>query len=206
VGLLLPALGVLGLALGPALALAGVRLAGTAARPSAARVVLVSLADAVLLAGSVAVTGLRPAAVAVAGLAVAGLVLAQVDLAAHRLPDVVTYPAYGVCGAALLVDAAVLGSWPALLRALLAAAVTFGVAATAAALSPRGLGFGDVKLLGLLGLVLGWFGWSVLVAGFLLGLVAGALAALALVATGRAGWRTALPLGAAIALAFSGSL
>ena|SRR5215213_10073731 len=211
-GLLLPALAALGLVTGPWLALAGVRLADPDARPSAPRIVVVSVGFAALLPGAVALTGPRPAAVAVAGLAAAGLVLAQVDLAAHRLPDVVTYPAYAVCGAALLVDAAVVGSWGAFVRAVVAAVGAFVVAALAAALSPAGLGFGDVKLLGLLGLVLGWAGWPVLVAGVFLGLLAGALVALVLVATGRAGWRTAVPfgppllLGAAVALAVSGPL
>jgi leader peptidase (prepilin peptidase)/N-methyltransferase len=211
VDLLHTALVLAGLAAGPFLALAGVRLADPAARPSVRRVVVVSVVFAVLLVGAVAFAGLRPAAAAYAALAAAGVVLAQVDLVAHRLPDVVTYPACAVCGAALLVDAVILGSWPALGRAVLAAAAAFAVAAVAA-LSPEGLGFGDVKLLGLLGLVLGWAGWAVLVAGVVLGLLAGALGALVLMAIGRAGWRTAVPfgpsllLGAALALAVSPSL
>jgi leader peptidase (prepilin peptidase)/N-methyltransferase len=61
--------------------------------------------------------------------------------------------------------------------------------------SPAGIGLGDVKLLGLLGLVLGWLGWGVLLAGVFLGLVAGALTSVVLVAARRAGWRTALPFG-----------
>jgi leader peptidase (prepilin peptidase)/N-methyltransferase len=212
VDLLHTALVLAGLAAGPFLALVGVRLADLAARPSVRRVVVVSVVFAVLLVGAVAFAGLRPAAAAYAALAAAGVVLAQVDLVAHRLPDVVTYPACAVCGAALLVDAVILGSWPALGRAVLAAAAAFAVAAAVAALSPEGLGFGDVKLLGLLGLVLGWAGWEVLVAGVVLGLLAGALGALVLMAIGRAGWRTAVPfgpsllLGAALALAVSPSL
>jgi leader peptidase (prepilin peptidase)/N-methyltransferase len=122
-------------------------------------------------------------------------VLGAVDLASHRLPDRVTFPAYGVCGAAFVVDAAVLGSWGAAVRALVAAAAAFAVAAGAAAIAPDGLGFGDVKLLGLLGLVLGWAGWGVLLAGIFLGLLTGALTSVVLVAARRAGWRTALPFG-----------
>jgi leader peptidase (prepilin peptidase)/N-methyltransferase len=214
VGLLLPALVVLGLATGPWLAAAAVRLAAPelGARPSVARRFLVALLFAALLVGAVALAGPRPAALALAWLAGAGLVLAQVDLAAHRLPDVVTYPAYAVCAAALVADAALLGTWGALLRAVAAAAAAFTRAALAAAVSPEGLGFGDVKLLGLLGLVLGWAGWGMLLAGVFLGLVTGALGSLVLVAGRRAGWRTAVPfgppllLGAALALAVSGSL
>ena len=63
----------------------------------------------------------------------------------------------------------------------------------AAAISPDALGFGDVKLLGLLGLVLGWFGWGVLLTGVFLGLLAGAVTSLALLATRRAGWYARSP-------------
>jgi leader peptidase (prepilin peptidase)/N-methyltransferase len=214
VGLLLPALVLLGLTTGPWLAAAAVRLAtpGRHARPSLARMVLVAVLFAALLVGAVALAGLRPAAFTLAWLAGAGLVLAQVDLAVHRLPDVVTYPAYAVCAAALVADAALLGTWGALLRAVAAAGVAFALAALAAAVSSEGLGFGDVKLLGLLGLVLGWAGWGVLLTGIFLGLLAGALGSLVLVAARRAGWRTAVPFGppllfgAAVALAVTGSL
>ncbi len=167
---------------------------------------------AVLLCGAVLLTGARPATLALAWAAGAGVVLAQVDLAVHRLPDRVTLPAAAVCAAALLADAALLGTWPALLRALLAALAAGGIALTAALAAPAGLGLGDVKLLALLGLVLGWAGWGVLLAGVFLGLLAGAAVSLLLVATRRAGWRTALPfgppllLGAVLALAVEGPL
>jgi leader peptidase (prepilin peptidase) / N-methyltransferase len=147
-----------GLALGPWLARVSVRLARrddvAPAGPlrTALTVVLVALA----LAGALLAAGVRPGAVALAWAGVAGVVLAQVDLAVHRLPDRVTVPAYAAVTTALLVDAVALGTWTALLRAGLAGAAAFGLATCAAALSPRGLGFGDVKLLGLLGLVLGW--------------------------------------------------
>ena len=201
-----------GLVLGPWLARVPVRLArrdGAAtagARRTGLTVVLVALA----LAGALLVGGVRPGTVALAWTGLAGVVLAQVDLAVHRLPDRVTLPAYAAVATALVVDAVALGTWPALLRAALAGAAAFGLAAAAAVLSPRGLGFGDVKLLGLLGLVLGWVGWGALLAGVFLGLVTGAAASLTLIAAGRAGWRTALPfgppllVGAVLALALQG--
>ena len=58
--------------------------------------------------------------------------------------------------------------------------------------------------------MLGWAGWGVLLAGVFLGLVAGAAVSLVLLATRRAGWRTALPFGppllagAVLALALAG--
>jgi len=183
--------------LGPWLARVAVRLAARddAAVPSAARIGVMTALLAGLLAGSVELTGLRPATAALAWAAGAAVVLGAVDLAVHRLPDRVTCPAAAVCGAAFLVDAVVLGSWGALVRALAAGAVAFAVATAVRVLAPQGFGFGDVKLLGLLGLVLGWFGWGVLMAGVFLGLLTGALVSLALLATRRAGWRTAIPFG-----------
>ncbi|HEY4629763.1 MAG TPA: A24 family peptidase [Blastococcus sp.] len=198
--------------LGPWLARTAVRLAARddAAVPTASRVGIMTALLAALLAGAVALTGARPATLGMAWAAGAAVVLGAVDLASHRLPDRVTFPAYAVCGAALVVDAAVLGSWPSLLRAILAAGAAFTVSAGVAAIVPEGLGYGDVKLLGLLGLVLGWAGWGVLLAGVLLGLLTGALVSVALMAARRAGWRTALPfgppllVGAVLALALAG--
>ncbi|MFD2092366.1 prepilin peptidase [Blastococcus deserti] len=182
---------------GPRLSRVTVRMAARddAAVPSALRTGVTSALLAGLLAGAVGLTGLRPATLALAWAAGAAVVLGAVDLAMHRLPDRITFPAYAVCAAALLADAALLGTWAALVRAVLAAAAAFALAAGAAAISPQGLGFGDVKLLGLLGLVLGWFGWGILLAGVFLGLLTGAIASLLLLATRRAGWRTAVPFG-----------
>ncbi|MGY1603609.1 prepilin peptidase [Geodermatophilus sp. SYSU D00815] len=211
-GLLLAAL--TGLGAGPWLARTAARLAArdAAARPSVPAVVGTALLAAVLVPGAVLLTGARPATAAYVWAAGAALVLAGTDLAAHRLPDVVTLPSYAVCAAALVADAALLGTWSALLRAALAAAAAFGLAALGAFASPEGLGFGDVKLLGLLGLLLGWVGWGVLLAGVFAGLLIGAGVSLLLLALRRVGWRTALPfgppllVGAVLALAAAGPL
>jgi leader peptidase (prepilin peptidase)/N-methyltransferase len=203
-----------GLLLGPWLAAVTVRLAARddAAVPSRRRAALTAVLAAAALAAGPALAGARPAAAALAWLGGAAVVLAGVDLASHRLPDRVVFPAASVCAGALLVDAAVTGTWPAVARAVAAAAVTFAVAAGAAALSPEGLGFGDVKLLSLLALLLGWAGWGVLLGGVLFGLVLGAAGSLLLLATRRAGWRSAVPFGppllagAYLALALGGPL
>jgi leader peptidase (prepilin peptidase)/N-methyltransferase len=188
---------VVGLVLGPWLAVVAARLAARddAARPSRGATAAVTVAVALLMAGAAARTGWRPAAAGFAWAAAAAVVLTVVDLASHRLPDRVTYPSLAVSAAALLADAVVLGSWPALVRGALAGAAAFAVAALLAALVPAGLGFGDVKLLGLLGLLLGWVGWGVLLTGVFLGLLTGAVMSVVLLLTRRAGWRTAIPFG-----------
>lgn len=183
--------------LGPWLARVAARLAvrDDTARPTFAQSTAVTLLFAPLAGGAVLLTGTRPATAALLWVAGAAVVLVSVDLACHRLPDRVTYPAAAVCGAAFLLDAAVLGSWGALVRSLVAAAAAFAVPYAVAGISPEALGLGDVKLLGLVGLVLGWFGWGALLAGIFLGLLTGALVSLVLLAGRRAGWRTALPFG-----------
>jgi leader peptidase (prepilin peptidase)/N-methyltransferase len=196
-GALLLAGAVVGLLLGPWLATTTVRLAGAdpTARPTLRRVAITSVLATAAVAAAPALTGDRPATVALAWFGAAAVVLAGVDLARHRLPDRVTYPAAVGCAVALLTDAAVTGAWGALVRAAVAAVVAWALATGARAVSPAGLGGGDVKLLGLLGLVLGWAGWGVLMSGVFAGFLIGALGSLLLMAVGRAGWRTRVAFG-----------
>jgi leader peptidase (prepilin peptidase)/N-methyltransferase len=189
--------GVVGLLLGPWLAATTVRLADPdpIARPTLRRIAVTSLLAAATVAAAPALAGNRPGTVALAWFGGAAVVLAGVDLLRHRLPDRVTFPSVVVCAVALLTDAVVTGDWGALLRAAVAGGVTLGLATGARVVSPGGLGGGDVKLLGLLGLVLGWAGWGVLMGGVLAGLLVGALGSLLLIAVGRAGWRTRVAFG-----------
>ena len=83
-------------------------------------------------------------------------------------------PACAVCAAALLVDAAVLGTWGALLRAL--AGGRRGLrrgGAGAAGLARRRSVSATSSCSGCSACVLGWFGWGVLLAGVFLGLLTG---------------------------------
>jgi leader peptidase (prepilin peptidase)/N-methyltransferase len=56
------------------------------------------------------------------------------------------------------------------------AAILFVVYLILAVISPGGIGMGDVKLAGPIGLYLGYLGWSQLLYGGLLGFVAGGVA------------------------------
>ena len=100
-------------------------------------------------------------AVAVAGayLTLVGTVLTVIDWRTHRLPDRIVLA--GTVGVLLmLVAAAATGdAWPVLGRAVAAALVSLVGYFVLALLRSGGLGLGDVKLGGLLGLWLGWFGW-----------------------------------------------
>jgi leader peptidase (prepilin peptidase) / N-methyltransferase len=156
------------------------------------RVAVVTALAAVALGAMAGAVGAAPQLPAYLWLAAVGVTLAVIDLETMRLPDRLTLPSYPV-GLVLL---AIPADWPALGRAVFAAAITGGVAFLLALLAPRGgLGLGDVKLLGLLGLFLGWLGWGALVAGVALGFALGAVAAAGMLASGRAGWRDHLAFG-----------
>jgi leader peptidase (prepilin peptidase)/N-methyltransferase len=124
-----------------------------------------------------------------------GLALALIDLDCKRLPDALTLPSYPV-GAALLGAAALLGSdsgdW---VRALLGGAAMFAVYFALCFAYPAGMGFGDVKLSGVLGLYTAWLGWGVWAVGLFLGFFLGGLFGILLVATRRGGRKTAVPFG-----------
>jgi leader peptidase (prepilin peptidase)/N-methyltransferase len=60
---------------------------------------------------------------------------------------------------------------------------------------PDGMGGGDVKLAGLAGLHLGWLGWGPMAVGWLSGFLLGGVFGIALIVSGRATRRTALPFG-----------
>jgi leader peptidase (prepilin peptidase)/N-methyltransferase len=126
----------------------------------------------------------------------AGLVaLSVIDFEHFLLPNRIVYP-LAVGTLALLVLAAVGDdAWAAFGRAVLggvAATVTLGALHL---VSPRSMGFGDVKLAFVLGLVLGWLGWSELVLGLFCGFLAGAVVGIALIALRHRGRKDHLPFG-----------
>jgi leader peptidase (prepilin peptidase)/N-methyltransferase len=132
-----------------------------------------------------------PALLVCAAIAIA---LGFVDVAVHRLPDRLVLPAYPVVGALVVAASLWLGDRPSLLRAVLGLLGYAGVLLLAA-LPPGGVGFGDVKLAGLLGAVLAWIDWSALVRGVVLALLLAGGCALVLLVARRVRRRSYLPLG-----------
>ena len=127
--------------------------------------------------------------------AATGIALALIDLDVQRLPNSIVLPSYPVVAALLAVAAGVHGSWSPLLRAVIGGAILFAFYFALAFAYPAGMGFGDVKLAGILGAVLAYLSWRVLVVGAFGGFVLGAVVGLVVLATGRGGRKTALPFG-----------
>jgi leader peptidase (prepilin peptidase)/N-methyltransferase len=141
------------------------------------------------------VSASAPLLVALLYLAVVSVVLAVADVRTHRLPDAVVLPAYPVLAGLLAAASACSGDWAALVRGGVGLAVVGSGYLLLATAVPGGLGLGDVKLAGVLGLVLAHRGWTALVVGSLGAFVVGGVIAAVLVATGRAARSTAIPFG-----------
>lgn len=133
-----------------------------------------------------------PAFLYLAAIAVA---LALIDLETHRLPNAIVLPAYPASIALLVVASAGTGDWWALLRAAIGAAALFAFYLVLALAVPRGMGFGDVKLAGVLGLYLGWLGWGSLAVGAFAAFLLGGLFSIALLAIRKAGRKSGIPFG-----------
>ena len=124
-----------------------------------------------------------------------GVALALIDLDTKRLPNVLVLPSYPIALALLAIPAVAHSDWDDFVRALLGMAALFGFYFLLALIYPRGMGFGDVKLAGVLGLYLGWLGWGEVVVGGFLGFLIGGVAGIALMATRQAGRKSQIPFG-----------
>jgi leader peptidase (prepilin peptidase)/N-methyltransferase len=128
-------------------------------------------------------------------LAACAVPLAYTDLAVQRLPDPLTGAAYAGTTVLLLAAATVGGPWSALVRALLGGLALAGFYLLLMVISPSGMSLGDVKLAAILGTLLAWFGWRLLLAGGFAGFLLGGVFAGALLVSRRADRKQPIPFG-----------
>ena len=139
--------------------------------------------------------------------AVMAVRLTIIDVRHHLLPNRIVFPSYAVAGTLLLTAAAV--AWvsplPAESTGGILAAPVLRVVAGAGILwlfyfvlrfvYPPGMGFGDVKLAGVLGMYLGYLSWGHLFAGTFLAFLLGGLWSVALLAARRGTLKSSIPFG-----------
>jgi leader peptidase (prepilin peptidase)/N-methyltransferase len=121
--------------------------------------------------------------------------VAVIDLREHRLPRRLIVPVAAASVVWLGGVAAIDGDPERWAQALASAGGASGILLVLHLARPRGLGYGDVRLVFLVGLVLGWFDIGAVVLALLLAAIAGAVSATALVATGVMRARDPLPFG-----------
>ncbi len=138
------------------------------------------------------------AAAAFLQLALASGALAATDVQEHRLPNALVGATALGGGLALAGAAALAGRPERMLGALVGGATLFALHLALALARPGGMGLGDVKLAGALGMHLGWLGPSVVLAGALAAfLLGGGIAIAVLLARGR-DRPAAIPFGPAL--------
>jgi len=128
-------------------------------------------------------------------LAAISVTLALIDIDTHRLPNAIVLPSYAV-GLVLLAASALVGGDPGRLgTALLGMAIAAVAYGLLWFVYPAGMGLGDVKLAGVLGLFLGFLGWGPLVVGLFAPFLLGGIFAIGLVVLRRAGRKSGIPFG-----------
>ena len=123
------------------------------------------------------------------------IVLTLIDLDTHRLPNSIVLPSYGVAGILFTIAAWLTDDWGALLRAGIGMAALYLFYYVLRLARPGGMGGGDVKLAGVIGIYLGWIGWGALAVGAFAAFLWGGLFGIALLLLRRAGRKTAIPFG-----------
>jgi leader peptidase (prepilin peptidase)/N-methyltransferase len=163
--------------------------------PISARYPLVEGATALLFLAMTARFGLSPELPAYLFLAAITVTLAMIDLDVHRLPDSIVLPSYVIAALMLMPAGAAHATWWSAGRGLIAMAALFFIYTALCFAYPGGMGFGDVKLAGLLGLYLGWVSWSSVLVGVFGGLLLGATVGTAVVALRRTDRSAAIAFG-----------
>ena len=124
-----------------------------------------------------------------------GISLAMIDLDVGRLPNSIVYPSYPVLGVLLAGAALAQHDGAALLRAGVGAAVLFLAYFTMAYLYPAGMGFGDVKLAGIVGGVLGFISFPVWAVGAFAAFAIGSVVGIGKIVSRRGTSGTAIAFG-----------
>lgn len=177
--------------------------------PIDVRYPLVELANALFYVAIFQRTGLTPGFLAVAALVSMTIVLIYIDLDIQILPDVIDLPGVAI---GLLIGATHLGaSYPGLTLSSTLLESVAGAAAGAGVLlviglsyklvrKIEGMGLGDVKMMAMLGAVLGW---EPLFPLLLLASITGAVVGLfVMMRSGADGMQVALPFGVFLGIAF----
>lgn len=138
-----------------------------------------ALVVATVMAGACALTAVRVGAVpqlAAYCVLVAGLVAVSItDLRAGLVPRRLLYPTLVLVAGGLVGASASVDDWHRMLTAVIGGGIAFVLFGAVWWISPKAMGFGDVRLAGLCGGALAWLGFAPLYLGFLAACVGGTL-------------------------------
>ncbi|MDP9883289.1 leader peptidase (prepilin peptidase)/N-methyltransferase [Sinomonas atrocyanea] len=123
--------------------------------------------------------------------------LAVIDIRSHLLPNRIVLPSYWAAVPLTVAAVVAAGGFDAgaAVRVLGGGAVLWLVYFVLRVVYPAGMGFGDVKLAGVLGLYLGFLSWQHLFWGTAVAFLLGGLYGLGLIVTRRGTAKSAIPFG-----------
>ncbi len=124
-----------------------------------------------------------------------GVALARIDIDCKRLPNAIVLPSYPVVLVLLSAAALWQQDWSALLRVVVGTVGLFGFYLILAVVYPTGMGFGDVKLAGILGAVLAYPSYTALLVGALAAFVLAAVVGAVLIVSKHGSGNQAIPFG-----------
>ncbi|GAC1529010.1 MAG: A24 family peptidase [Acidimicrobiales bacterium] len=163
--------------------------------PLGARRGLVEVASAALLAAAgirfAGSTALPAYCVFFASL----LVITVIDLDHFIIPNRVIYPTLAATIPLLLVAAAIADDWGRARTAAIGGVGGFLALFVVHTVSPRGMGFGDVRLAGVIGMMLGWLGLGYVALSLFLSFLLASVVGIFLLATRIRGRKDAVPFG-----------
>jgi leader peptidase (prepilin peptidase) / N-methyltransferase len=128
------------------------------------------------------------------------MAISVIDLDHFIIPNRVIYPTLAVTAPLLVLAAAADGSWGHLRNAAIGGVAGFAALFVIHFISPRGMGFGDVRLAGMIGMMLGWLGLRYIVLGLFLGFLLAAVIGIVLIAARLKTRKDAVPFGPFMAM------
>lgn len=163
--------------------------------PISARYPVVELLTGVAFAAIAAWRGLDPALPAYLVFIAAAIALAAIDLDTFTLPRQIIYPTLVACAVLLAVAAVIDDDFGSLVEAGIGAALAFGFLFIVNFVYPKGMGFGDVRLSAVLGLMLGWITLGHVPVGLFLSFLLASVIGVGLIAIRKAGRKQRIPFG-----------
>ena len=121
--------------------------------------------------------------------------LSLIDLETKRLPNRVLYPTLFLGGALLIAASLSHHRLHRLADAAIGGAAAFAVLFVIHVVVPQGMAFGDVRLSGVIGVLVGWIAKAQVPVAIFLGFLLGSVVGVALIASGRSSRKSKIPFG-----------
>lgn len=123
------------------------------------------------------------------------LAITVIDFDHFIIPNRVIYPTLFITAPLLLAAAALGGDWMRAEHAAIGGVAGFVALFAVHLISPRGMGFGDVRLAGVIGMMLGWLGLGFVALALFLSFLLASVIGIGLMVTRRKGRKDAVPFG-----------